>query len=181
MPTVHEGLVVRLDVNNVTGSFLAGCAGGARVAYNFTVEKLRANQAVWSAQRDAGVPAADRVRPLTAVDIQEMWHAEKVDRYPWFGEYPSKLYLFAIRDAVKAHRSWMAGTTGFPRFKKRGSTVSFRVCETLALEPGRLKLPKLGWVKISAPDGRQKKVRRLIRCGKARIMSAAVRHNACGT
>ena len=180
MPSSHEGLVVRLDVTNVESSFLAGCGGASRVAYNFTVVKLRVNQALWSAERAAGVDPADRSRPLSAIDVQQLWHAEKADRYPWHGQYPSKPYLFAIRQAVAAHKSWMAGRTGFPRFKKRASTAAFKGCETISLGPGALLLPKLGRVRILAADARQKKARRLIRSGKARIVSAVVRRDACG-
>ena len=179
VPVVHEGLVVRLDVTNVERSFLAGCAGAGRVAYNFTVEKLRANQELWSAEREAGVEPANRTKTLTAIDVQQMWHAEKAVRYPWHARYPSKLYLFAIRQAVAAHKSWMAGKTGFPRFKKRASIAAFKVCETIGLWPGALLLPKLGRVRILAADARQKKTRRLIRSGKARVVSAAVRRDAC--
>jgi putative transposase len=176
----HEGLQVRLDVNNVQAGYLAGCAGASRAAYNFAVELLRAHQQEWARLRDAGVAKSELPKPLTAIDVQGRWHAVKSARYPWHGEYPSKVYLFAIRQAVKAHRDWMAGKTGFPRFRSRRDEWSFRVCETLELRTGRLLLPKLGEVRIAAPDPRQAKVRRLVRRRRARVVSVKVFRDACG-
>ncbi|HWH29200.1 MAG TPA: transposase, partial [Mycobacteriales bacterium] len=181
MAKTHAGLRVRLDVNNVQAGFLAGCSGAARVAYNFAVEQLRAHQQEWAAQRDAGVPKAQLPKRPSAIDIQCRWHAVKAERYPWHAQYPSKLYLFAFRAAARAHADWMSSKSGFPKFKSRRDEWSFRVCETLGLRPGRLLLPKLGEVRIAAPDGAQAKVRRLVRRGRARITSAKVYRDSCGT
>ena len=117
----------------------------------------------------------------TGADIQESWHAVKGQRYPWCGGYPSKLYLFAFRAAVGAHRRWMKGEAGFPKFKTRGYTCAFTVCETIGLRPGFLLLPKLGEVRISAPDSRQADLRRLVRRGRARIKSVTVSCDSAGT
>ena len=73
----------------------------------------------------------------------------------------------------------MAGRS-FPRFKSRRTAGSFRVCETLALEAGFLKLPKLGLVRIGHTDTRQAQVRRLVRRGRARIVSVKLYRDACG-
>lgn len=86
-------------------------------------------------------------KPLSAIDVQQSWHVVKDERYPWHGQYLSKLYLFAIRAAVDAQRRWMAGEAGFPRFKRRSNRMAFRVCETIDLRAGRLLLPKLGGVR----------------------------------
>ncbi len=176
----HEGVRIRLDVNNVQAGYLAGCAGAARVAYNFAVELLRAQQDEWARQRAAAVAKTELPKPLTAIDMQTRWYETRAERASWHAQYPSKLYLFAIRQAVRAHRDWMAGKKGFPRFKSRRGEWSFRVCETLELRPGRLLLPKLGEVRIASPDARQAKVRRLVRRRRARVVSAKVFRDACG-
>lgn len=180
MAVRHEGLKVRLDPNNTQRGYLAGCGGAARVAYNFAVEQLLAAQEEFTQARARGGVATELPRPLSAIDVQKRWHEEKHRRYPWHGQYPSKVYLFAIRQAVKAHRSWMAGTTGFPRFKARSPQASFSVCETLALGPRHLQLSKLGEVRIAGPDPRQAEVRRLLRRNRARIVSARIRRDSAG-
>ena len=181
MAVRHEGLKVRLDPNNAEARFLAGCGGASRVAYNFAVEQLRAAQEEFTALRAAEVERTKLPRALTAIDVQQRWHAIKAERYPWWGLYPSKLYLFAFRAAVRSHRSWMDGDGGFPRFKGRRHTTRFTVCETIGLRPGWLKLPKLGEVRIAAPDSRQAEVRRLIRRARARIVSITVSRDSAGT
>jgi hypothetical protein len=75
---------------------------------------LRAHQQEWTRLRDAGVAKNELPKPLTAIDVQGRWYEARNERAPWHGEYPSKLYLFAIRQAVKAHRDWMGSKTGFP-------------------------------------------------------------------
>ena len=83
VPVVHEGLVVRLDVTNVERSFLAGCAGAGRVAYNFTVEKLRANQELWSAEREAGVRFRSERGPFAWSGEPMCDYANAVPVSPW--------------------------------------------------------------------------------------------------
>ena len=106
---------------------------------------------------------------------------------PWHGEYPSKVYLFALQRAHKAHRDWLTAKSGFPKFKsKRRTRPSFTVCEQVSLVAGQLGLPKmaaagLGAVRIAAPDARQAKMRRLVRRERARIVSATISQDACGT
>ncbi|MCU1493949.1 MAG: ydcM [Acidimicrobiaceae bacterium] len=178
---------IRLEPNRAQESYLLGCAGASRKAYNFAVEQFAANHKVWSAERDAGVPAEKCTRPLSDRRLQDAWHAQKDDIAPWHGEYPSKIYLYALRRARAAHAEWMAGRAGFPRFKsKHRQLPAFTVCETISLEAGALRLPRmerlgLGLVKISAPDTHQATLRRSVRRSRARIVSVTVRRDSCGT
>ncbi|MGZ5418019.1 MAG: helix-turn-helix domain-containing protein, partial [Nocardioides sp.] len=59
-----RGLVVRLDPNNNQASYLAGCAGAYRKAYDYAVEQLRANTEDYRYLRDAGAPNDALPRPL---------------------------------------------------------------------------------------------------------------------
>lgn len=130
----HEGLRIRLAPTRAQHSYLLGCAGAARTAYNFALEQILANQQTWTAEREAGVEAAKRTKPLSDRQLQDVWHAKKAIVAPWHGEYPSKIYLYALRRARAAHQSFIARRSGFPRFKaKRRDAPSFTVCETIAL------------------------------------------------
>ena len=65
------------------------------------------------------------------IDLGKLWRAERNDRAPWYGQYPSELYNFAFRDVVAAHRNFLAGRASFPRFKKKAKTPpAFSVCYT---------------------------------------------------
>ncbi len=99
---------------------------------------------------------------------------------PWYAQYPSELYNFAFRDAVAAHRNFLAGRARFPKFKSKHRTPpAFSVCYTVKLDPGELTLSRVGTVRISAPDSHQADLRRKLRRGRSRITSARVyfRHN----
>ena len=176
----YEGLVVRLDPNNSQASYLLGCAGASRKAYNFAVEQQRERSARWREARDAGVQKADLPRPLSARDLQVAWQDEREGIAPWHGQYPSKVYLFALRAAHTAHRRFLSGAAGAPRFKARHREVRFKVTDPLGLTERHLKLPKLGMVKIYRPDQAQARVRRLLRRGKARIVSATLWRTPAG-
>lgn len=162
--------------------YLLGCAGASRFAYNFAVDQIRGAQDKYERMRACGTRKGDLPRGLTAIDLQARWYASRDESAPWHGEYSSRLYLFAFRAARAAYVSWMAGRGGFPSFRSRRSTLpSFQVCESIALEPGRLKLPRIGWIHIAAADGRQADLRRLIRRARARVTSVRVHQDAAGT
>lgn len=167
----HEGLVVRLDSNNVQTSWLLGCAGADRKARNFAVELIRARTEDYRYLRDAGAPNDALPTVLSARDIQDAWHAQKDERAPWHATYPSKVYLFALRGAHGAYSRWLSGKGGFPRFRSRHDPLSFKVCESVHLDVRHLRLPGKQRIKIYRPDPAQARVRRLIRRGKARVVS----------
>lgn len=178
--TSFEGLVVRLDPNNTQASYLAGCAGAYRKAYNYAVEQLRTNTEDYRYLRDAGAPNDTLPKPLTARDVQDSWHRGKDAHAPWHREYPSKVYLFALQAAHRAHRNWMTGKAGFPRFQTKHGPTKFKVCESIHLQARHLALPKLGPVKIYRPDPAQARLRRHLRRGKARIVSASLWRTPAG-
>lgn len=176
----YEGVVIRLDPNNAQASYMAGCAGAYRKAYNFAVEKLKAHSDDFSYLRGMGVPRDALPTAPSARDLQDRWHGEKDSHAPWHSQYPSKTYLFALQAAHRAWRRWLTHKGGFPRFQTCYGPKKFKVCESIRLEARHLALPKMGLVKIYRPDAAQARVRRLLRRGKARVVSASVRRSPSG-
>ena len=171
----NSALVVRLEPGLAQRRFFAGAAGARRFAHNWAVAKIKENAEAWRAQRDAGVDPKDRIKPLSMIELGKLWRAERGTIAPWHGQYPSELYNFACRDAVAAHRNFLAGRARFPKFKKKSTTPpAFTVCFTARLEPGVITLSRIGTVKIAAADSHQAALRRRIRRGRARITSARV-------
>jgi len=122
------------------------------------------------------------VRPLSFRDLQVRWQTERDEVAPWHRAYPSKVYLYALMRAARAHRDWMAGLRGFPRFKaKHRSLAAFTVSDVVRLEERHLVVGKGQRIRITAPDGRQKAWRRRIRRGKGRIVSATLSQDSTGT
>jgi putative transposase len=69
----------------------------------------------------------------------------------------------------------------FPRFKSwRRDRARFTVRDGLALEAGRVRLAKYGWVRIAAPCAGQAKLRRLLRRGHANLQHVTVTEHSDG-
>ena len=172
---VNSALAIRLDPGLAQRRFFAGAAGARRFAHNWAVAKIAQDSEVWRAQRDAVIDPKSRVKPLTTIGLSKLWRTERAEVAPWHTQYPSELYNFAFRDAVTAHRNFLAGRARFPKFKKKSATLpAFTVCFTTHLDPGVLTLSRVGAVKISAPDSHQADLRRRIRRGRSRVTSARV-------
>ena len=174
------GLAVRLDPSNVQASAFARAAGARRFCFNAGVAALRENHEVWKAEEAAGVPKSERIRPLSASDLERHWRSTRPD---WANGISSWVFSWACRDVAAAHKNFLSGRAGFPRFAKKGrSRERFTIAgRDVALEAGSLTLPKIGRVRIAAACPAQARLRRLLSRRRARITSATVAHQADGT
>lgn len=177
----HGAIRVQIDVTDVGGGMLLRASGARRFAWNWAVAKIKANADQWAAEATYDIPRADRVRPLTYFDLAKLWTAEKPDVAPWAGDHSTWTFRYAIRDAANAHAAFLAGLRRFPKFKSRHrDRARFTVRDGLALEAGRVRLAKYGWVRISAPCKAQAKLRRLLRRGHAKLQHITVSRSADG-
>ena len=88
---------------------------------------------------------------------------------------------YALRDAANAHAAFLTGKRRFPRFKaRRGDRARFTVRDGLALEAGRVRLAKYGWVRIAAGCPAQARLRRLLRRGHATQQHITVARHSDG-
>jgi putative transposase len=175
-----EGLSVRVDPSNTQRGLFARAAGARRFCFNAAVAHVRDNHARWWAEEAAGVPRSERVRPLSAQDLERRW---RETRPPWAGEVSSWVFSWACRDAAQAHQNFLAGRSRFPKFAKRGrSRDRFTVAgRDVVFDAGAVTLPKIGRVRIAAPCPAQAALRRRLRRGRARITSATVSRHADGS
>lgn len=174
-------MLVRLGVTDVQAGVLLRAAGARRFAWNWAVAKIKANADQWAAEGTYGMERAERVRPLTFFSLAKMWTAEKPAAAPWAGEHSTWTFRYALRDAANAHQAFLAGKRGFPRFKSRHrDRARFTVRDGLALEAGRVRLAKYGWVRIAAPCPQQAKLRRLLRRGHATLQHITVTRHTDG-
>ncbi len=71
------------------------------------------------------------------------------DRPDWFTAAPSKAVKHAIMCAEKAFRRFFAHQGGFPRYKRKGmNRDSYYMIGSIHAERHRIRLPKLGWVRL---------------------------------
>lgn len=175
-----EGLSIRLDPTNVQRPFLARSAGARRCCFNFGVAAMNQNRAAWRQQELAGVPATERVRPLSAIDLERRWRRERPD---WAVEVSSWVFSFACRDAAAAQRNFLRGTGRFPRFAKKGrARERFTIAgRDVGLQASWVTLPKVGRIRIAGACPAQARLRRLLRRGRARLSSATVVRQSDGS
>lgn len=86
-------------------------------------------------------------RRLTAYDqIKELTELKK--EAPWLRDVPHHPVCQAVADLDRAFKNFFEGRADFPQFRKRGRRDSFRYPDPkqFKLEPGRVFLPKAGWV-----------------------------------
>ena len=120
-------------------------AGACRFVFN---EVLRLQQAT----RAAGgkyISYESLAKQLTAWRSGEPTPSGR--QAPWLKEAPVHVLQHALKDLDRAYQNFFGHRAKFPNFKKHGSGASFRFPDakqfTLDEANGRIKLPKLGWVR----------------------------------
>ena len=161
-------------------------AGAARVAFNFGLALLKANEAQRAAERSYGL-AEDQLTPKvdrSAYGLRKAWNAAKHEVAPWWAENSKEAYAAgcanlaaALRNHSDSKHGQRAGrAVGFPRFKSRHRSVPSVRFTTggIGVDPGRhhVVLPRLGRIKTHEST---RKLARRIEAGTARVLSATVR------
>ena len=77
--------------------------------------------------------------------------AQYKEDYPWLKEVDSLALCNVQLNLNKAYKSFFQSSFGFPRFKSKKAAQSYKTNNkngTVALLDGKVKLPKVGWVKV---------------------------------
>ena len=129
---------IALDPNNVQATQFAQHCGYARVAYNHVLADFKEGLAngEWHSH----------------IELNKRFNAVKREQYEWCDALNQRAahnaIYFNFQDAVKR---WKAGESGFPKFKKRSQGQRFQADAgrgTTIIEGQRIKLPKIGWVRM---------------------------------
>ena len=156
-------------------------AGARRLAFNWALAQIKANHDQWAAEATYDIPKGERTRPFSYFDLVHAWDATKNTVAPWHGEQSVWTFRYGIRAANTAHTDFLNGKSRFPKFKsRRRDRPRFAVAGAIHLQPGRVRLPKNGWVKLAAPCRAQANLRRLLARGRARILNVTVSRDAGG-
>ena len=138
MLKIHK---ITLDPNNVQATQFAQHCGYARVAYNHALADFKEglDNGIWRSH----------------IDLQHRFNAAKYDKYPWAKEMSQTASKCAIYNNFKdAIVRWKSGQNRFPKFKHRSHGQSYQAIagkgET-QVEGQRIKLPKIGWVRLCEP------------------------------
>ena len=129
---------IALDPNNVQATQFAQHCGYARVAYNHVLADFKDGL------------ANDEWR--SHIELNKRFNAIKRDTYEWCSQLNQRAahnaIYFNFQDAIKR---WKSGQSLFPKFKKRSKGQSFQADAgrgTTIIEGQRIKLPKIGWVRM---------------------------------
>jgi len=103
-------LRLELKLNNKERSRLAGCAGFARLVYNFGLSLITQS---WQFE---GIHVGDSKR-LAAIEKVFTNLVLTLPEYAWMKQHPSAIYSSAFRNLGKALERWRKGDSEFPQMK----------------------------------------------------------------
>lgn len=132
---------VELDLNNKQRTLLLQCAGVARWSWNWGLER-----------RIAEYEASGR--SSNAIEQHRQLNALKKTEFPWLYNYSKCIPQEALRDLDKAFQNFFRRVRrgekpGFPKFKSRKRGIgSFRLTGAIRVEERRIRLPRIGWLRL---------------------------------
>ena len=136
---IQKAHVVRLYPSLTQEEFLCQIGGATRFLWNLALEQRQ----TWG-QRHV-LNRFSQSKELTQL-------RSEVD---WLKACPSQVLQQVLSDLERAFQNFFARRAGFPKFRKKSRGASFRFpdgksapYERLTRNGGRLKLPKLGWVRF---------------------------------
>lgn len=128
---------IELKPNQLQAALFRQCVGAARFAYNWAL-------AEWQRQFEAGD------KPNEAA-LRRQFNALKPIEFPWILDLPKAVPQQAIKNVGRAWQRFFQKQSKFPRFKRRGVHDSARLDNgpgTFAFDGQRIRLPKIGWVRL---------------------------------
>jgi len=133
---------IELKPNRIQEALFRQCVGASRFAYNWAL-------AEWQRQFEAGE------KPNEAA-LRRQFNALKPVEFPWVLDLPKSVAQQAIKTVGRAYQHCFRRVKakekpGYPRFKRRGVHDSARLDNgpgTFAFEGSRIRLPKIGWVRM---------------------------------
>ena len=128
---------IELKPTKIQEALFGQCVGASRFAYNWAL-------AEWQRQFAAGE------KPNEAA-LRRQFNAIKPVEFPWILDLPKAVPQQAIKNVGRAYQRFFQKKSKFPRFKKRGVHDSARLDNgpgTFECDGARIRLPKIGWVRM---------------------------------
>ncbi len=147
MNTYRTGYKTELKPNNKQNTLLLKHAGTARYAYNWALERTSKRE----------------LKP-NAMEIHKYWTKWKKENISWWKEVSKCSPQESFRDLQNSYQHFFRkvklskkgkfrGKLGYPKFKsKKGSTPHFSLTGSIHIEYNRIKLPRIGWVRLKEKD-----------------------------
>ena len=130
----HKSHKIALRVNPKQDAWFRSQCGYARFAYSNALAHFKTGL------------ASDIFH--SGIDLNNHFNKAKKE-YEWTQAQDQRAGLYAIKNLGEGISRWKDKLNRFPKFKKRGSKLSYTTDEQAVKVHGkRIKLPKIGWVKM---------------------------------
>ena len=131
----HKTHKIALRPNSVQAAWFQSQCGYARFAYNNALSDFKAGLEI------------DEFR--SEFDLNNRWNSRKKSYGDWVRKQDQRVGLYAINGLANGIKRWKDKISKFPKYKKRGHKLSYTTDEqSVKAEGKRIKLPKIGWVKM---------------------------------
>ena len=134
---------IELKPNNKQTTYFARSCGVARFAYNWALSE-------WKKQYQ------QNQKPNEA-NLSKKLNSIKAEEFPWMLEVTKTAPQQAIKNLGQAFTRFFKKKSKYPRFKKKGKCDRFRAdngpitagANAVQIKDNTIKIPKLGWVKMT--------------------------------
>lgn len=133
---------IRLNPNNKQRTQLEQSAHVARWAYNWALHQKKSHYEETKKNYSQGALR------------KHLTQLKQTDEYKWLFGFSNNVTKQAIKDCDEAFKRFFKGLAKFPKFKsRRRSKWSFyNDPYKVRLEPKRIRLEKIGWIKLAETD-----------------------------
>jgi putative transposase len=138
---MNIGYKTELKPNNKQISHFMGCCGLSRFAYNWGLgRRIKEYE--------------ETKKSSNAIEQHREINVLKKTDYGWMYNYSKAIPQEALRDLDVAFKNFFrrckkGEKAGYPRFKSKKKGIgSFRLTGSISIEGDRVKLPRIGWVKL---------------------------------
>ena len=149
--TVHRTVRLRLYPGDAaTGILLTAIAGACRYVWNHLLADQERRYRLWKAYKIGPKPI-----PAFFTLGQRFTELRNDPDHTWLKDYPFVCVRYTLKYLADAYRQFLAdpANEGKPRFKARHRTVSaFTIPEAVKIDGDRLRVPKVGWLRLSGND-----------------------------
>lgn len=139
---MYRAYKTEFNLNNKQRSLMEQCAGLARFTYNWALDK-----------RIKEYESTKKF--LTAYDLQKKLNSLKKTEFQWMYDYSKSIPQSETVNVERAFQNFFRrvkqkkGKVGFPKFKSKHKDLqSFRVEGIIHVESNKIKLPRIGWLKL---------------------------------
>ena len=147
---INKSYKTELNLNNKQKTLFKKHAGASRFIYNWALNRIN-----------------KQISKPDYVSLSRELNAEKHQEFPWMREIVASTQLCALQNLQTAFTNFFRTQMelkqgkkskvewGYPKFKSKKNKQSFKISQdkgTIHIKSKRVKLPRIGWVKLKQKD-----------------------------